>query len=159
METERYREPLLPVRSLEGWDTCWRRDRALVEEGMRGCTAMPQALIDQGDREALNSEASLNHNNRKKQTPTHPRTYPSVKSTLVTQASQKSTREVTHKYKEAHTFPQTCWHSGIVALTVISPVTEGPKPTSSIRVAGGRGLVILGGTAQVQMKESVEGTL
>lgn len=58
-------------------------------EETRGCTATPWALIDQGVWEALNSEASLNRNNLK-HTPTHPRTYPSVKSTLATQAFQKA---------------------------------------------------------------------
>lgn len=58
-------------------------------EGTRGCTATPQALIDQGVWEALNSEASLSRNNRK-HTLTHPRTYPSVKSTFVTHTFQNA---------------------------------------------------------------------
>ncbi len=61
----------------------------LLWRGTRGCTATPQALTDQGDWEALNSEASLDRKNRK-HTPTHPRTYPSAKSALVTQAFQNA---------------------------------------------------------------------
>lgn len=91
METERDREPLLPVQSLKGWDSvsAGGGDRALVDGTRGGRTATPWALADQGVWEALNSEASLNRNNHK-HTPTLPRTYPWVKSALVTQAYQNA---------------------------------------------------------------------
>lgn len=153
METERDREPLLPVQSLKGWGHCW----VLVEE-QSSCGGGQGAALQ--CRRPLYIRTSGKHSSRKhhsiinrKHTPTHPHTYPSVRSTSI----PKCTHEVTHNYKEAHTFPQTCWRSGIVALRVISWLIEGSKPTSSISGTGG--LVILGGMTQARTKKSVEETL
>ena len=41
---------------------------------------------------------------------------------------------VTHTYKEAHTHPQACRHSGILALRVVSPPIEHSEPPSSVHV-------------------------
>ena len=65
----------------------------------------------------------------------------------------KSTHEVTHNYNEAHTFHQTCRHSGIVALRVFPPL--GSEPVCSICVTWE--LVFLGMMTQVRVEKLVEG--
>lgn len=124
METGRNREPLLPVQSLMQLRhcECWWRDRALLE-GQKGLHCNLRPLSNR----AFGKHSTWKHHSitiYRTHTITPPCTYPWVKP-HVSHRIAKCICVVTHTYKEAQTFPQTCWHPGILALRVIYPLIEG----------------------------------
>lgn len=126
-------------------------DRTFMEE-MRGCNARPQAFLDQGIWEAFNIETSFSHNNPHVSSHIHVHTL--QPNSQFSHSTPKCTHMIAHTYKEAHTLPQACRHSGIIALRAVSAPREHSELPSSLR----RALAFLDGMNQVWMMKSVEET-
>lgn len=121
METERDKEPVLPVQS-QGQSSYGRDVGAALRRGW--------PLQSQGGWEALRLEAIII-------TAIIQSNHTSTPSSEITQASQNAPMK-SLAIKEARTFSQIYGHSSHSSARVLSPVAERLKPTSSVCFAGAR---------------------
>lgn len=122
METERDKEPALPVQSHK----CWSRERALLE-GRRGCAATQVGLCKPGRLGSTSLGSNQNNCNRTVQPNIHTL---QLNNTGIPERSH----EVTCSKRGTYISPNG--HSSHWSQRVLSPLVKGLEPTSSACFAG-----------------------